>query len=184
MIIRRSIHEMFGRRVTLVAALGLFIIALWAWPAATQGQATSSVLTPKSVTPAPVDAKLLLIGSLASSHVYTTYGYIGVVADNLQKDIYTPQRVEDLMNEVTVISDSLTVQLDALWKSDLTPEDAKAVQEIVEIYGLLKQESAALRKYAKDKNETNGTEFRRLRDQAWLRVAKLLDIPLESPAVK
>ncbi len=180
----RTDIQMFLSRPAVWAGLGALLLLHGIHPAASLSQ--EPVTQSRSVP--PVDAKLLLIGSLASSHVYTTYGYIGVVADNAQKDIYTPQRVEDLMNEVTVISDSLTGQLTALLKSDLTPEDAKAVQEIVEIYGLLKQESVALRKYAKDKNETNGTEFRRLRDQAWIRVAKLLDIqqvnPQAIPAVK
>ena len=171
-------------RPALWAGLGALLLLLWSLPAVSRSQEPVS----ESKSASPVDTKLLLIGSLASSHVYTTYGYIGVVADNVQKDIYSPQRVEDLMSEVTVISDSLTAQLDALLKSDLTAEDAKAVQEIVEIYGLLKQESAALRKYAKDKTETNGTEFRHLHDEAWIRVAKLLEIPLvnpqETPAIK
>ena len=81
------------------------------------------------------------------------------------------------MREVTVFSDSLTVQLVALQKTDLTPDDAKAVQEIIEIYALLKQESDALRTYAKDKTEANGKEFQRLRAETWTRVAKLLEIP-------
>ena len=92
-----------------------------------------------------VDNKLLLIGSLASSHVYTTFGYIGVVADNVQKDLYKPEQVEALMQEVTLISDPLVTQLEALRQSDLTPDDAKAVTEIIDIYGLLKQEAEALR---------------------------------------
>lgn len=177
---RRPIAHPFFNRPAVWIGWGVLLLLFETLPAVSRSQ--ERVTETKSA--APVDAQLLLIGSLASSHVYTTYGYIGVVADNAQKDIYTPQRVEDLMNEVTVISDSLTAQLDTLLKSGLTPEDEKAVKEIVEIYGLLKQESVALRKYAKEKTETNGTEFRRLRDEAWIRVAKLLDIPGETPAVK
>ena len=158
-------------------ALGLLTLVLGTLPAMSQSPEDK----PASKPPAPVDTKLQLIGSLASSHVYTTFGYIGVVADNVQKDLYTPDDVDRLMKEITVISDPLIVQLAALQKSEMTPEDAKAVQEIIEIYALLKQESEALRTYAKDKTEANGSAFNRRRAEAWTRVAKLLDIPVKAP---
>ena len=158
---------------TIRVIIAVFGVALWALPALTLSQEVKPVSKPA----APVDTKLQLIGSLASSHVYTTFGYIGVVADNVQKDLYTPDDVDRLMREITVISDPLIVQLVALQKSEMTPEDAKAVQEIIEIYALLKQESEALRTYAKDKTKSNGDEFYRRRSEAWTRVAKLLDIP-------
>ena len=157
--------------------LGLLGLALWTLPAVSRSQDPSS----ETKSAASVDAKLLLIGSLASSHVYTTHGYIGVVADNAQKDLYTPARVDELLQEVTVLADSLTVQLKALKQSDLTTEDAQAVQEIIEIYALLKRESDALRAYAKDKTEAHGNEFHRVRAEAWTRVAKLLEIPAKAP---
>ena len=169
----RSITDSCSSRPAHGVALGLLVLALWTLPAASRSQEPA----PVSVPAVPVDAKLQLIGSLASSHVYTTFGYIGVVWDNSQKGLYTPESIDQLMREVTVFSDSLTVQLVALQKTDLTPDDAKAVQEIIEIYALLKQESNALRTYAKDKTETNGKEFQRLRAETWTRVAKLLEIP-------
>ena len=158
----------------IIAVLG---VGLWTLPAVTQSQEVK----PASKPAAPVDTKLQLIGSLASSHVYTTFGYIGVVADNVQKDLYTPDDVDRLMKEITVITDPLIVQLVALQKTVMTPEDAKAVQEIIEIYALLKKESDSLRTYAKEKTEDNGSEFNRRRAEAWTRVAKLLDIPGQPP---
>ncbi len=170
--------SVFVTRPARWALLGLLALALWTLPTVSRSQEPVSETKPE----APVDARLLLIGSLASSHVYTTHGYIGVVADNAQKDLYPPQRVDELMQEVAVFSDSLTVQLKTLQNSDLTPEDAKAVQEIIEIYALLKKEADALRAYAKDKTEAHGAEFHRQRAEAWTRVAKLLEIPVKAPA--
>lgn len=172
----RSILQMLANRPAHWAVLG--VLALWTLPAVSRSQEPASETQPA----APIDAKLRLIGSLASSHVYTTHGYIGVVADNVQKELYTPKRVDELMQEVTVIADSLTAQLKALKRSDLTPEDAQAVQEIIEIYALLKQESDALRAYAKNKTEAHGNEFHRVWAEAWTRVAKLLEISVKAPA--
>jgi hypothetical protein len=172
----RSMARVFTNRPVRWAALGLLVWALGTLPTLSQSQEPASDIKAE----APVDAKLLLIGSLASSHVYTTHGYIGVVADNAQKELYTPARVDELMQEVTVLADSLAAQLKALKKSDLTPEDAKVVQEIIDIYALLKQESDALRVYAKDKTEAHGNEFHRVRAAAWTRVAKLLEIPVKA----
>ena len=166
--------SVFVTRPARWALLGVLGLMLWTLPTVSRSQ--------EPVAETPVDAKLLLIGSLASSHVYTTHGYIGVVADNAQKDLYPPQRVDELMQEVAVFSDSLTVQLKTLQNSDLTPEDAKAVQEIIDIYALLKKEADALRAYAKDKTEAHGAEFHRQRAEAWTRVAKLLEIPVKAPA--
>ena len=159
---------------------GLLMLGDSLAPTLSQGQAPKASAPPA----AKVDTKLQLIGSLASSQVYTMFGYIGVVADSSQNNLYPPQRVDELMKEITIISDSLTEQLQALQKSQLTEEDAQAIGEIIEIYALLKQESDALRKYAKEKTEANGTEFGRVRGEAWIRVAKLLDIPVEAPPKK
>lgn len=168
---------MFTNRPACGMVLSLLMLVLGTSPAVPQSPEVNPVPKPA----APVDSKLQLIGSLASSHVYTTFGYIGVVADNIQKDLYTPEEVDRLMKEITVISDPLIEQLVALQKSEITPEDAKAVQEIIEIYALLKSESEALRTYAKDKSKVNGDEFNRRRAEAWTRVAKLLDIPSKPP---
>ena len=91
--------------------LSLLILSLAVWPSHLPGQAPQA---DSKAPPVAVDNKLLLIGSLASSHVYTTFGYIGVVADNVQKDLYKPEQVEALMQEVTLISDPLVTQLEAL----------------------------------------------------------------------
>ncbi len=167
------VASLFNTRLARWMALGLLTLVLGTLPAVTRSQE----IKPASKPAAPLDTKLQLIGSLASSHVYTTFGYIGVVADNVQQDLYTPDDVDRLMKEITVISDPLIKQLVALQKSEMTAEDAKAVQEIIEIYGLLTQESESLRTYAKDKTKPHGDEFNRRRAEAWTRVAKLLDIP-------
>ena len=172
------IRRFAPRRRTVVVWAVLFSAAITVAPGVIRGQATSDSADTKT----PVDPKLQLIGSLASSHVYTTFGYIGVVADNTQKELYTPQRVDDLMREVVVISESLIKQMEELQKSNLTASDADAVKEIMEIYKLLNQESDALRAYAKDKSEANGNAFNKLRGETWPRVAKLVGIPVETPA--
>ena len=181
MTINRLIMRSALQRRYLGLLAGALLVSLCLWPTDSRGQALT--LDPK-VPPAAVDPKLELIGRLASSHVYTTFGYIGVVADNAQKGLYTPQRVDDLMREVTVISDSLTTPLDELLKSDLTTTDAEAVKEIMEIYKLLNQEADALRVYSQKKTDANGNEFNRLRGIAWVRVAKLVGVPVEVPPAK
>jgi hypothetical protein len=176
-----SIRQLIPRWRSLGVWAGLLLLIASLAPSYSRGQASA----PETAAPQPaVDQKLELIGSLASSHVYTTFGYIGVVADNTQKELYTPQRVDDLMREVTVISNSLIKQLEELQKSSLTESDAAAVQEIIEIYKLLNQEADALRAYAQEKNEPNGNSFNKIRGDAWVRVAKLVGIPAETPSDK
>ncbi len=176
-----AFRQVVSRRRKFGAWAGLLLLVVCLAPRDSSGQATA----PESETPKPpVDQKLELIGSLASSHVYTTFGYIGVLADNTQKELYSQQQVDDLMREVTVINGSLIKQLEDLPKSNLTDSDAAAVTEIIEIYKLLNQEADALRAYAKEKIEANGNSFYKIRGDAWLRVAKLVGIPAEPPPAK
>ncbi len=167
------------RRTVAVWAVLLSVTAAIA-PGLLRGQATTE--SPAAKT--DVDPKLQLIGSLASSHVYTTFGYIGVVADNTKKELYAPELVDDLMREVVVISESLIKQLEEFQNSNLTASDAEAVKEIIEIYRLLNRESESLRAYAKDKSEDNRNAFDKLRGETWPRVAKLVGIPVETPPAK
>ncbi len=172
MAMTRSFNRAFRSPSIRTGILILLLLSMSTWPARSRGQAPAAPAKPEAVDP-----QLQLIGSLASSHVYTTFGYIGVVADNTENALYTPQKIDELMREVTLISDPLTTQLEALRKTDLTPDDAQTVQQIIEIYALLRQESDALRVYAKERTKANGSEFHRLRAEAWTGVAKLLNIP-------
>ena len=176
-----SFLQMFRQRRILAVWGVLLLMVTCLAPRMSRGQASSSEAEDSKP---PVDPKLQLIGSLASSHIYTTFGYIGVVADNTQKELYSPERVDDLMREVTVISSSLVQQLEELQQTKLTDADAEAVKEIIGIYKLLDQEADALRAYAKAKNEANGNSFYKIRTDAWIRVARLVGIPAESPPNK
>lgn len=129
----------------------------------------------------PVDLRLQLIGSLASSQIYTTFSYIGVVEDNARREIYTPQRLDDLLNEVAVLIDSVLAQMEQLQKTELTAEDERAVREIIEIYGLLNQTASALRSFTKEKSASHEQAYQKIRTETWSRVAKLLGIAPHEP---
>ncbi len=156
-------------------------------------QAPSKLSAPSSEVPTVVDPKLQLIGSLSSRHVYTLYGYIGVVADGVAKKPESPvspemaermqaERLlaERMMAEVGVMADQLTTELEGLRKTELTVEDAEAVDEIIAIYRLLKEQAEALRAYARNNTEANGGAFQKKRTEVWPRIAKLLGIPVKS----
>lgn len=164
-----------GRWLGLMAGLGMGVASGGLWPS---GSIAQGPVKPVATAPAAVpDLRLKLIGSLSSRHVYTLYGYIGVVADGAVRGQETPERTESLMSEVGVMTDQLVAELGDLSKTGLTPEDAAAVREMMAIYQLLKEEADAVRIYAKNKTEANGAAFQKKRMEVWPRIARVIGIP-------
>ncbi len=123
------------------------------------------------------DTRLVTIGSYAAAQVYTTYGYIGTVADSYASKHYDAKRTKELMGEVVLLQDNLATQLKKMKAaSPLTDEDAKALDDIVGIHGLLKAEAQALMRFVNEGSSENADEFEKARKAAWPRIAKLLEI--------
>jgi hypothetical protein len=134
--------------------------------------------------PREVDVRLKTIGSLGASHIYTSFGYIGTVADAVAKEVYPPERAEDLMREMIGMIDVNIANLREVRKTGLTESDVAAVDAMIEIYGLLKQEAQALSRYAKSRDREDAQAFEKARQTAWPRIARLLGLKLNdnSPA--
>lgn len=120
---------------------------------------------------------LRTIGALSGAHVYTTYGYIGAVADAFGKGAYDAKRVELLMSEVMGMADVSVGELQAIRDSSLAEDDKKVVQDIIEVYQLLRGEADALTKYAKTRKKEDLNAFNEVRRNVWPRIEKLLRLP-------
>ena len=160
-----------GLRKLGILALGLFVCGL---PTAV-GQAADEVKD---------DPRLVAIGSLAGSHVYTTYGYIGVTADAFGKQVYDADRVEQLMKEVMGLCDANSKLLDKLLEGNIVESDKKAIREIGLIYDGLRMEAAALVQFAKTKDEDDVKSFDAARKAVWPKIQKLLGIKGEEKEEK
>src|SRR5207244_2547622 len=109
--------------------------------------ATCGAFLPHKARAQQDDPRLMAIGALAGSHLYTTYGYIGTAADLFAYEKYDTKRVQDLMKEVVSMADVSIKQLHKVRDTNIIDSDKKALDDMVAIYGLLQQEANALSDY-------------------------------------
>ncbi len=119
---------------------------------------------------------LQIIGVLSASHMYTTYGYIGVTADALTKKVYRADQVGELMTEVSAMCDNIVEQLGKVNRKDLTEDDSRALDDMRGIYSQLKQEAEALKAYAGQQSEKNAAAYDDARKQVWPKIEKMLGL--------
>lgn len=128
----------------------------------------------------PEADRLYLIGAVGGSHVYTTYAYIGVLADSLSKELYTSEQVQELLNETVAMSDSLLKQMRKVRAGGLSDVDAKAIDNMIQIYVLLQDEARAAAAFAQSRSPEDASRFDKIRTDVWPRIATLLG--LERPS--
>lgn len=134
------------------------------------------LVAPAQAVRAADDAHLRSIGSLGASHIYTTYGYIGVLADAYVRDVYTAEKVQELMGEVTGIINANLKNLEAVKKAGLSEADAVSVDEMIGIYKLLQVQATTLSEFSKTKDRDKAQAFEKTRQEVWPKIAKLLGI--------
>jgi hypothetical protein len=159
----------------------------WVKSDAVQPYEESAPATPDGAAPPtpepPLDPekdRLFLIGMLGGTHVYTTYLYIGVVADGLSKDLYTDEQTKELLNEVVASSDTLMRNLTRVRDGGLSEEDAAAINEMIEIHGLLQEQANAAIIYTDSRSEEDAQRFDQIRTTVWPKIASLLGLETAS----
>lgn len=124
----------------------------------------------------PERDRLYLIGMLGGSHVYTTYLYIGVVADSLSKELYTEEQVKELLGEVVISSDTLVKNMIRVRDGGLSPEDTEAINGMIEIYGLLKEQANAAIVFTDSRSPDDAERFEQIRTTVWPKISTLLGL--------
>lgn len=130
------------------------------------------------------DPRLLAIGALGASHVYTLYGYIGVMADGYvgvtvngqNHRVYDANRIVELTPEITQMCENCQSRLEGLRDIGLTADDEAVVDQMIEIYSLLSQQAKALEAFARSNARRDADEFERIRTTVWPEIAGLLGI--------
>jgi hypothetical protein len=149
----------------------------WAWAVACVAVlATCSTARAQEPAEAELDDRLVCIGALAASHVYTTYGYVGGVADGYASETYDGEKVRDLMREVVNLGDTNVRLLKKVREGNIVEGDKRVVDEIIAVYGLLKQEAESLAAYAQSDDQADLDAFEAARKAAWPKIKALLGI--------
>ena len=148
-------------------------------PPSPDDSAPASPDPPDSPEPPAIDPdgdRLYLIGALGGAHVYTTYAYIGVLADGLSKELYPDEQVVDLLGEVVSVSESLVENLKQVKRGDLSPSDEAAVDDMIQIYTLLSKEAEAAITFTQSRAVEDAERFDEIRTTVWPKISKLLGL--------
>jgi len=131
------------------------------------------------------DERLICIGALAGAHVYTTYGYIGGVADAYAHSVYSAEKVQELMKEVSGLADVSIKQLKKVREGNIVENDKQVIDEVVACYELLQREAQALSAYTRSKDPADLKDFEKARTDVWPKIKGVLGIkdpvPGEAP---
>lgn len=132
--------------------------------------------TARSAAEPPVDDRLYLIGAMGATQVYLTYAYVGSVGDGFVNKTYDAAKVQELMGEVAGMTDHLIKQLRKVRGGELTDDDRKAIDEMIDINVMLKKQAEALSAFSKDDSDENAKTFEDVRTEVWPRISGLLGI--------
>lgn len=123
------------------------------------------------------DLHLNTIGAFSAGFVLQSYGYIGVLADAMSKDVYSPDLVRTMLAETVTYLRNIRTQLDKYRNSGLvTASDLKFIQSMTEIIDLLIDEAQALSSFAKSKSAEDLKKFEDARKNAWRNIRKTFSI--------
>lgn len=114
------------------------------------------------------------IGAFSAGFVLQSYGYIGVLADVLSKDVYPPELVSSMLGETIKYLKNLNLQLAKYQTADIAAGDKKFIAQIQEIVGLLQGEAEALSAFAKTRDKADLERFESARKNAWAKIRKTL----------
>jgi hypothetical protein len=146
-------------------------------PPSPEGDAPESPEEPLN----PEADRLYLIGALGGAHVYTTYAYIGVLADGLSKELYEAEQTKTLLGEVVSVSDSLVKNLTRVRDGGLSESDTAAINNMIEIYQLLQNEAKAAIAFTDSRTAEDAQKFEEARTTVWPKISDLLGLEATEP---
>lgn len=118
-------------------------------------------------------------GGISSITVYNTYITIGAIADAYVSEVYTSDRVKELMGEQTAMLQTVIDMLDKckVAKSNgLSADDVEYIKELIDCMKSLKGEAQGLSDFAVTGSSDAQSRYNTHRDKAWEQVKTLLGL--------
>ena len=117
------------------------------------------------------------IGAFSAGFVLQAYGYIGVQADVLSKEVYPPDLVRTMLGETTTYMRNVNAQL-LKYKSGpyIAPGDLEFIAAIMEIIDHLIAEAEALSSFTQTKSDNDLRRYDEARNNAWKNIKKTFKV--------
>ena len=163
----------FMRKRFLMAVLAT---ALCLSPGPAGGQA------PGGAVPPGLDAgrdtlHLNTIGAFSAGFVLQAYGYIGVLADVLSRDVYPPDLVRTMLGETVTYMRNVNAQLLRYQSGPpIAPGDLEFIAAIMEIINYLIAEAEALSSFVQTKSDSDLRRYDEARKNAWKSIRKTFKV--------
>jgi len=122
------------------------------------------------------DPWLRAIGVLSGQNIYTTYAYIGAVADGYGDSTYDAQHVQQLMAEIVGMSKASREGLEKVRATNIVDQDKATIADVISILDLLSQEAEALSRYAGSSSDQDLQAYEKARTDVWPKVKDMLDL--------
>ena len=123
---------------------------------------------PSEDTPAAVeDDRLLLIGVVSTSYLYTTYAYLGTTADGVRHKIYTAEEVQQRVAEVQKMTDGVASRRKKLKTDDLAAPDRAALDRMQKSLSLIKVQATALSEFARSGSSESDQAYQNAATKSW-----------------
>jgi hypothetical protein len=116
------------------------------------------------------------VGGLTAAHLYQTYLNLGLLADAVENEVYTPDQGKKLLDEINGLMDTAERQLSQVPPAALKPEERKALERVRAVHAQLRAQSKELRAYWDSEDETHAKQFQKSREEAWAGIKDLLRI--------
>ena len=117
--------------------------------------------------------QLQAIGGLGVAYLQSTLGLIGVIADTVNKDIYSKNQVENLMTGTINGLEAPKKLLRKLQDSNITSDDAEFLDRMFSIFNALQREARSLVAYSKSRKPADAEQFERDRQSVLRKLADL-----------
>jgi hypothetical protein len=159
--------------VVLAAALCLS-------PSPVRGQNSVSV-SPGAAPPGLYAGKdtlhLITIGAFSAGFVLQAYGYIGVLADVLSKEVYSPALVRTMLGETITYMRNVNAQLLKYQSGPpIAQGDLEFIAAIMEIINYLIAEAEALSSFTQTKSDSDLRRYDEARKNAWNSIRKTFKV--------
>ncbi len=132
--------------------------------------------TSVAMTEAPDERVLSALGGLSAAHLYQTYLNIGMLADSVENEVYSPEEGLKLLDTVSAMIATVDAQMARLSSTNIKAEDKQALEQTRQLVALLRVQTTELRAYWQTGEKSHATKFQQTRETAWTGIKDLLGI--------
>jgi hypothetical protein len=145
-----------------------------AQPEVSPAQPSAKDTKPAPAAGVPGERVREALDELCTAHLYQSHFNVCLLADAVEKEVYTQAQAEKFLDAVLELMDKVDRQLTRLADLSLQPEEQKKLQRVGRVAALLRSEAKALRAYWKSSAEEEAKQFHKAREAAWAGIQDLL----------